>query len=94
MIWSILLHLYCFRFSFIILFFTDVCIFRSLDLAERKKYVALVDSVKEYNGDVKIFSSLHISGEQLEQLTGIAAILRYPMPEIESDDDPSDGDSD
>ncbi|KAF0295775.1 Protein pelota [Amphibalanus amphitrite] len=69
-------------------------LFRSLDLAERKKYVALVDSVKEYNGDVKIFSSLHISGEQLEQLTGIAAILRYPMPEIESDDDPSDDDSD
>ena len=37
---------------------------RSLDLAERKKYVALVDAVKEYNGDVKIFSSLHISGER------------------------------
>ena len=26
--------------------------------------MALVDSVKEYNGDVKIFSSLHISGER------------------------------
>ncbi|XP_037090933.1 LOW QUALITY PROTEIN: protein pelota-like [Pollicipes pollicipes] len=62
-------------------------LFRSLDLSERKKYVALVDSVREYGGDVKIFSSLHISGEQLEQLTGVAAVLRYPMPEIESDDD-------
>lgn len=37
-------------------------------------------------GDVKIFSSLHISGEQLEQLTGIAAILRFPMPELEDDE--------
>lgn len=69
-------------------------LFRSLELSERKKYVALVDGVKDANGDVKIFSSLHISGEQLEQLTGVAAILRYPMPEIESDDDQSEDDSD
>lgn len=64
-------------------------LFRCQDVALRKEYVTLVESVKEYNGDVKIFSSLHVSGEQLDQLTGIAAILRFPIPELE---DESDGD--
>ncbi len=39
-------------------------LFRSRDLAERKKFVALVDSVKENMGTVRIFSSLHVSGER------------------------------
>ncbi|CAG9817495.1 unnamed protein product [Phaedon cochleariae] len=65
-------------------------LFRCQDVKLRKEYVRLVDSVRESGGDVKIFSSLHISGEQLEQLTGIAAILRFPMPELEEED--SDGD--
>ena len=77
----------------------------------------LVESVRDYGGDIKIFSSLHVSGErklllsivnylgfleflkhfliifyiELEQLTGIAAILRFPIPELE---DESDGESD
>lgn len=62
-------------------------LFRCKDVNLRKEYVKLVDSVRESGGDVKIFSSLHISGEQLEQLTGIAAILRFPMPELEDEDD-------
>ncbi|CAH1998231.1 unnamed protein product [Acanthoscelides obtectus] len=62
-------------------------LFRCTDVSERKEYVRLVDSVKENGGDVKIFSSLHVSGEQLDQLTGIAAILRFPMPELEDSDD-------
>jgi protein pelota len=55
-------------------------------VTQRKRYVKLVESVKENNGVVKIFSSMHVSGEQLGQLSGIAAILRFPMPEIEEDD--------
>ncbi len=39
-------------------------LFRSQDLAERKKYVALVDTVKENQGNVRVFSSLHVSGER------------------------------
>jgi len=58
-------------------------LFRSSDLRVRKKYVALVESVKENGGDVRLFSSAHVSGEQLSQLSGIAAILRFPLPEIE-----------
>ena len=29
---------------------------------------------------VHIFSSLHVSGEQLSRLSGVAAILRFPLP--------------
>ncbi len=38
---------------------------------------------RETSGEVRVFSSLHVSGEQLAQLTGVAAILRFPCPEIE-----------
>ncbi|KAL3258950.1 hypothetical protein MRX96_016618 [Rhipicephalus microplus] len=68
-------------------------LFRCQDVKQRKRYVALVDSVRENGGDVKIFSSLHISGEQLDQLTGVAAILRYPMPELEDEELSSDEES-
>lgn len=66
-------------------------LFRSQEINERKRYVKIVDEVKENSGTVRIFSSLHVSGEQLRQLTGIAAILRFPMPDIE---DLSDSDED
>ncbi|KAG5448157.1 Protein pelota [Clonorchis sinensis] len=62
-------------------------LFRSRDLEERRRYVSLVDTVKEDQGTVRIFSSLHVSGEQLNQLSGVAAILRFPIPEPNSDED-------
>ena len=52
-------------------------LFRCQDVNRRKKFVKLVDDVREFGGDVKIFSSMHVSGEQLDQLTGLCAILRY-----------------
>lgn len=33
-----------------------------------------------------IFSSQHTSGEQLGQITGCAAILHFPMPELEDEE--------
>lgn len=68
-------------------------LFRAAELATRKRYVSLVESVRDNNGEVKIFSSLHVSGEQLTQLTGVAAILRFPLPDLD-DADFSDSDSD
>jgi len=62
-------------------------LFRCSDVPLRKEYVKLVDSVREAGGEVKIFSSMHISGEQLDQLTGVAAILRFPMPELDEDEE-------
>lgn len=40
-------------------------LFRSQELATRKRYVALVDSVKDNAGEVLVFSSLHVSGERM-----------------------------
>uniref|UniRef100_A0A7E4W0W8 Protein pelota homolog n=1 Tax=Panagrellus redivivus TaxID=6233 RepID=A0A7E4W0W8_PANRE len=61
-------------------------LFRSYDVKKREKYIKLVESVEENNGKVLIFSSLHVTGEQLDQMTGVAAILRYPLPELEDED--------
>ncbi|KAF8038370.1 hypothetical protein BT93_B1029 [Corymbia citriodora subsp. variegata] len=58
-------------------------LFRNADVATRKKYVNLVNSVKDSGGSAHVFSSMHVSGEQLAQLTGIAAILRFPLPDLD-----------
>ena len=58
-------------------------LFRCADIPTRRKYVDLVESVKAGGGEVYIFSVMHVSGEQLQQLTGIAAILRFPLPDLE-----------
>lgn len=58
-------------------------LFRSCDVQTRKSYVQLVESVRENGGHVFIFSSLHVSGQQLGQVSGVAAILRYPLPDLD-----------
>jgi len=58
-------------------------LFRACNIADRKKYVSLVESVRENGGDVRMFSSLHVSGDQLKQLGGVAAILRFPLPDLD-----------
>ncbi|XP_077350178.1 protein pelota homolog isoform X1 [Lithobates pipiens] len=65
-------------------------LFRHQDVPTRSRYVRLVDSVKDNGGTVRIFSSLHVSGEQLNQLTGVAAILRFPVADG-SDEESSSG---
>mmetsp|Transcript_21657 Transcript_21657/g.40826 ORF Transcript_21657/g.40826 Transcript_21657/m.40826 type:complete len:391 (-) Transcript_21657:389-1561(-) len=55
-------------------------LFRSPDILTRKKYVELVESVRERGGTVCVFSTMHVSGQQLQQVSGVAAILRYPLP--------------
>lgn len=62
-------------------------LFRSSDIATRKKYVALVESVRERGGKVYIFSTMHVSGQQLQQVSGVAAILRYPLPDLDELED-------
>ncbi|KAJ1797748.1 Translation factor pelota [Coemansia sp. RSA 2399] len=59
-------------------------LFRAADIPTRRKYISLVEDSKATNADVLVFSSLHVSGEQLSQLTGVAAILNFPLI-IESD---------
>ena len=42
--------------------YSDLC--RSADLPTRQRYVALVESVRDNGGTIRIFSSLHLSGER------------------------------
>jgi len=62
-------------------------LFRSMDLATRKRYVALVDKVKEDGGEARVMSSDHESWQRLEALGGIAAILTYPILDLDEDDE-------
>lgn len=64
------------------LLITDT-LFRNRNAETRIKYTNLVESVKGAGGKAFIFSSMHVSGEQLDGMGGIAAILRFPMPELE-----------
>ncbi|VDK88283.1 unnamed protein product [Litomosoides sigmodontis] len=61
-------------------------LFRSNNIQLRKKYVKLAESAKELSSTVLIFSSMHVSGEQLSALGGVAAILRFPLHELEDED--------
>lgn len=67
------------------LMLTDT-LFRSDDVSTRKHYINLSDKVKLQGGEVFIFSGLHESGQQLDQLTGVAVILNYPVPDLDEED--------
>ncbi|KAL0087246.1 eRF1 domain 1 [Phycomyces blakesleeanus] len=62
-------------------------LFRSADVETRRKYIDLVEQVRAMGGSVYVFSSLHVSGEQLNQLSGVAAILNFPLPDIEDEEE-------
>ena len=42
----------------------------------------MVDKVRDGGGEAYIFSAAHASGEQLGELTGVAAMLRFPLPAL------------
>lgn len=55
-------------------------LFRSQDVAERKRWVSLVDRVRDVEGgEVRILSSDHESGKRLDGLGGVAALLTFPI---------------
>lgn len=66
------------------LLITDT-LFRSDDLNQRQKYIELSDIVRSTGGEVNIFSTLHDSGKQIDQVTGVAVILNYPIPDLDED---------
>lgn len=69
-------------------------LFRSQDVATRRRWVGLVDKVaQDEGGEVRVLSSMHESGKRLEGLGGIAAILTFPlddMDEVEGGEDLDD----
>ncbi|KAJ2701964.1 Translation factor pelota [Coemansia sp. IMI 203386] len=64
-------------------------LFRAADIQTRRKYISLIEDSNASNANVLVFSSLHVSGEQLQQLAGVAAILNFPLA-IDSDSEYSD----
>lgn len=62
-------------------------VLHSDDIAQREKYLKLMDSVESNGGKAMVFSTLHSLGEELDQLTGIACILKYPLPDLDEDND-------
>ncbi|KAF4727714.1 Autophagy- protein 9A [Perkinsus olseni] len=59
-------------------------LFRSSSVGVRKRYVALVEEVQA-TSNVFIFSTQHVSGEQLQNLAGIAATLKFPCPDLDDE---------
>lgn len=57
-------------------------VFRSKDPNERRRWAQTVDEVRGAGGKVHVFSAAHASGEQLWELTGVAATLRFPLPDL------------
>ena len=54
-------------------------LFRAKNLKKRREFIDLVDSIKNNGGEYVLFSSQHFSGERLDEISGIAAILRFPL---------------
>ena len=67
-------------------------LFRAQDVGIRRRWVRLVDRVREEEGgEVRVLSSEHESGKRLEGLGGIAAILTFPLADLDEDlDDAGD----
>ncbi|CCX08802.1 eRF1 domain 1-domain-containing protein [Pyronema domesticum] len=62
-------------------------IYRSNDPAERKKWVEAKEEVEKYGGEVLVLSSIHESGVRLAQIGGIAAMLSFPLDDLEGEGD-------
>ncbi|KAG0285225.1 hypothetical protein BGZ98_005598 [Dissophora globulifera] len=62
-------------------------LFRAAEVAKRRQYVALVEEARASGAKVFVFSSLHVSGEDLNRLTGVAAILTFPLPDVLEDEE-------
>lgn len=66
------------------LMITDT-LFRSDDVGVRRHYIRLADQVRRTGGEVLVFLSLHELGEQLNQLTGVAVLLTYPVADLDEE---------
>ena len=63
-------------------------LFRSQEVATRRRWVRLVDQVRDVDGgEVRVLSGDHESGRRLEGLGGIAAILTFPLDDMSGDEE-------
>ena len=57
-------------------------LFRCANAPARARWVRLAEEVEAGGGVARVFSSAHESGRQLGELTGVAATLRFPLPDL------------
>ncbi|AGO09990.1 AaceriAAL001Wp [[Ashbya] aceris (nom. inval.)] len=60
---------------------------RADSVSVRNKSLQLIKDVENMGGNVCVFSSMHPSGEELNSLTGLACILKYPIPDLDEHED-------
>lgn len=61
-------------------------LFRSQEIGVRKRWVSIVDRVKDREGgEVRVLSSAHESGARLKTIGGVAALLTFPMFEVDEE---------
>ena len=69
-------------------------LFRAQNVEERKRWVGLVDRVREVEGgEIRVLSSLHESGKRLESLGNVAAILTFPLEDLDEGDEEGGGEA-
>ena len=61
---------------------------RAKNFSLRKKFNKLVEDIEAKGAQIFVFSENHVSGQKLKEITGIAAVLRFP---IDLDLDNQDG---
>lgn len=62
-------------------------LFRAQDVAERKRWVGLVEQVRgQEGGEVRVLSSAHESGKKLEGLGDVGAILTFPLLDLDEEE--------
>lgn len=64
------------------------CLLRAKNFSKRKKYTKLVEEIEASGAQIFVLSENHVSGQKLKEITGIAAVLKFP---IDLDFDNQDG---
>jgi len=60
-------------------------------VATRRMFISMVEDVQRSGGKVHIFSSQHMTGEELAKISGVAATLRFPMFDEDGDEEEAEG---
>lgn len=60
---------------------------RSDSVGERRRFVRMVEDVQRCGGEALVLSSVHESGRRLDGLGGVAAILSFPLAELDEDEE-------
>lgn len=68
-------------------------LFRAQNVGVRRRWVGLVDRIRDIEGgEVRVLSSEHESGKRLDGLGGIAAILTFPLDDLDEGEEEEEED--